>query len=323
MSKIHLIDNFRELIENGLHKNEIMKKLNISERTYYRWKKKINYEKPNPPTLNRAIDDIIKTKKEIFEYEKNKELYYNGIPIKFKEDKKIGIIFMGDPHLDNPKTDLELFEKHMKLAKETDDVYLIGLGDYLDNWVGYLSKLFSEHHITQDEALAIIKYYFEDVHFLAAIVGNHDKWNLFEIYFREIIGEDTIIGDEIRLKLQFPSNEFTIRMRHSFSGRSQYNPAFPAVKQAIFNLPDDIICMGHTHQLGYQIWPQPYRKLSHCFVVGSYKRYDEYAKKFMTHDTNLSPAVFAIVDPKDKSLDNIKIFFDVEKGIEFFKKIKD
>jgi len=311
-------NRFCKLLEQGKERDEILLELGIAERTYYTWRKKAKYEQIKPPQLKREIDDIIKVRKEIFKYEKQKDQYFSNVPIKFKENKAIGILFMGDPHLDNQATDLELFEKHLELARKNENVFIIGLGDYLDNWVGYLSKLFAKHSITQEEAFALLKYYFDNLHILACVLGNHDVWNLFEVYFREVLGEECIVAEDIRLNLQFPNDtNVTIRMRHSFSGRSQYNPAFPLVKQAIFNKPDDIICMGHTHQFGYQMYVQPDNKISHCFVVGSYKRFDEYGKKFMTHDTNITPAVLAVINPSDSSFDRIKLFLDIEKGIEY------
>lgn len=311
---------FKTLINKNKSKVEILKELNISERTYYYWRKELQYEVKAPPKLERAVEDIIKVKKEVFNYEKEKENYYNGVPINFKSDKPIAIIFMGDTHLDNPATDLELFEKHLDLAREQDDVFLVGLGDYLDNWVGYLAKLFAKQQISQEEAISLLKYYFKDTHYLACVLGNHDLWNNFELYFKEIM-PNTIISNEMRLRLKFPSNEVTIRMRHTFKGKSQYNPAFPLVKQAIFNLPDDIICMGHTHQSGYQLYPLPDGRYSHCFVVGSYKRYDEYGKSLQTHDTNHSPAFLVIINPKLKK-NYISVFYDIEDGMEYFKGLK-
>jgi UDP-2,3-diacylglucosamine pyrophosphatase LpxH len=324
MYKKTTFETFKHLLNEGKTKKEILQSLPISERTYYYWKKKLSYNVPEIPK-DRGIKEVIKLKKEIFKNISKKENYYKEVPVKFESAKPIGLLFMGDPHIDNPATDLSLFETHLNLAKSNEDVYVLGMGDYLDNWVGYLSKMFNEQHITFEEGIELIKYYFKNVPFLAMILGNHDLWERMGYFFKEIFDDQTIIGEDIRLKLQWQDcDPVFIHIRHAFKGKSQYNPAFPLVKQAVFNYREDIIAMGHMHQTGYQIYPQPEGYISHCFVVGSYKRYDNYGKSLMTHETNLAPAIFVTIEPYQEKtkLDRIKVFFDVFEGINYLNYLK-
>ena len=321
--------NYKELFKQfkGLvgkaDKSEIISQLGISERTYYYWRKKVKIEVERAPEKPRNVSNLINYHKDNFKYKEKSSRYYDNIPVTLPNEP-CGFLLMGDPHIDNEGTDLEHFERDLKVAKEIDGVYAIGLGDYIDNWVGYLMKLYAKSSITEQEAYDLLEYYFSDVAWLALVVGNHDLFNNGVIHFlKKVVGQDVPLNEFIRLNIKFdgvPDN-LTIHLRHQFKGKSQYNPAFPLIKSAIFNIPDDIIAQGHTHQSGYTIWANPYNYLSHCIVVGSYKKVDSFGKQVSLLNQNHFPSALAVVNPElpRENHDRIKIFFDIEHGVNYLK----
>ena len=315
-----LFEKFKEIAKVKT-KAEVLAELGISDRTYYYWRKKANISIDEAPKKPRNISKLIEHHKENFSFKEKSDYYYDNIPVTLPNEP-CGFLLLGDPHLDNEGTDLEKFEKDIKVAKETDGVYAVGLGDYIDNWVGYLSKLYAKSSITEEDAYDLIKYYFSDIAWLALVVGNHDLFNNGLVYFlRQTVGDNVPLSEFIRLNVKFEGVEdnVTVHLRHQFNGKSQYNPAFSLVKQAIFNMPDDILAQGHTHQSGYTVWANPHKYLSHCLVVGSYKKVDSFGKKVSLFNQNHFPSVLVVINPAlpKTNHDRIKVFFDIEQGAKY------
>ena len=323
-----LFEQFKEVVKSKA-KADILAELGISERTYYYWRKKVNINIDEAPKKPRNVSKLIEHHKENFSFKEKSNYYYDNIPVTLPNEP-CGFLLLGDPHIDNEGADLAHFERDIKIAKEVDGVYAIGLGDYIDNWVGYLMKLYAKSSITEQDAYDLLEHYFSDVAWLALVVGNHDLFNSGVIHFlKRIVGEDVPLNEFIRLNVRFEGviDNVTVHLRHQFNGRSQYNPAFPLVKQAIFNMPDDILAQGHTHQSGYTVWANPYKYLSHCLVVGSYKKVDSFGKQVSLLNQNHFPSVLVVINPElsRQNHDRIKVFFDIEQGakyLEFLRRTK-
>lgn len=61
--------------------------------------------------------------------------------IHLADDKPYAMFFLGDPHLDNPGTDLALWERWIAPLNYRKHVHGFGLGDWLDNWLRVLGHL--------------------------------------------------------------------------------------------------------------------------------------------------------------------------------------
>jgi hypothetical protein len=66
------------------------------------------------------------------------------IPIRIKVDGPIGIAHFGDPHVDDDGTNIELLEQHVKVVNATDGLFAANVGDYRNNWVGRLARLWAD-----------------------------------------------------------------------------------------------------------------------------------------------------------------------------------
>lgn len=245
----------------------------------------------------------------------------------------IGLLCLGDLHVDDPGCNWPLLERHTQLAVETDGLYCAAVGDLQNAWVGRLARLYGNQSTSAREAWALVEWWTravaEKLVFISA--GNHDAWartvNNIDPLAWIASQQGTIYGNNgARVALCLPDGErIVINCRHDFTGRSQYNPAHGVVKAAMFGHRDDLLLAGHTHQFGYSPIKCPSTgKVSHAIRLASYKVIDEYALERGFPDANVSEACVAIYDPlTDDPRHRIHIDFNVERGAWTLTKLRE
>ncbi len=308
-----------KVISKYAPRDEVIKELGISMRTYYQWLKmdKIKVEEKPKNYDTKQFESL---RKMVYKEKKAKEDYRAGVKVDFEDNKPIAIMHFGDMHLDSDGTDLELIYKHIKILRETEGVYGGNIGDVTNNWVGFLGRLHGEQHTTIEQSIKLIEDTLGGCPWLYTILGNHDKWNGGDYIVKKAVNTG-VIGEDIRLELTFPNKTMTsIHARHHFKGSSMYNQAQGSVKESLMGARDDIIVHGHIHSLGYSIMPQAeILKLSHCLSLGSYKVIDSFKTMMGFRETNLSPCTVTVIDPRlpQHHVDRVKVFFDAEVGVNY------
>ena len=234
--------------------------------------------------------------------------------------KPLGILHLGDLHLDDDGVDLDMLNNHLEIAK-ANGLLLGNLGDSLNNWVGGLAKLYGKQTTTVEQALKMLKDFLRNNKFLYTIVGNHDKWNEGRYLLEEYLDGNGFVGEDIRLELVFPNdNSVTIHARHSFAGQSSFNTAHGALRHALFNRKSDLIIQGHLHSTGYGLVKDVETGATcHCVAVGTYKMFDDYRESQGFRDNNISPCVVTIINPylAYAHPDKLKIFYDPSEGVDY------
>ena len=88
-----------------------------------------------------------------------------------------GVALVGDPHVDDPGTDIRLLQSHVALFQQHDRLLPIGIGDYHNNWIGRLARLYAEQSTSAAEALVLVEWLVRSTRWLALVGGNHDLWS--------------------------------------------------------------------------------------------------------------------------------------------------
>lgn len=247
------------------------------------------------------------------------------INVRIKIDGPIGIVHGGDPHLDDPGSDIELIEAHCKIIQKTEGLFGANVGDLHNNWVGRLAHLHSQQSTSAREAWALVEWYIKATDWLYIIRGNHDCWTGAGDPLNWMTQGANGVHEDwgARLNLQFPnSKEVRINARHDFSGHSMWNTAHGPAKAVQMGWRDHILTCGHLHVSGYQVLKCPSTGLvSHAIRCGSYKRHDRYAREKGLPDQNIFPAAVTIIDPTRADDDPrlVTTIFDVEQGAEFLR----
>lgn len=234
----------------------------------------------------------------------------------------IGIAHGGDPHLDDPGTNIALIERHVDLVNRTEGLFAANVGDLQNGWIGRLARLYAEQSTSAAEAWVLVEWFVRSQQFLYLIKGNHDCWagsgDPLNWMLRSSPG--VVESDGARMNLKFPNRrEVRINARHDFKGHSQWNPVHGPAKAAQMGWRDHILIAGHLHISGYNLLKDPSTGLiSHAIRVASYKTHDRYADQLGLPDQNISECVVTVIDPDatdERRL--VTVFMDPEEGADY------
>lgn len=247
------------------------------------------------------------------------------IPITITTDGPIGIAHMGDPHVDDDGTDIDLLRRHVDIINGTPGLFAGNVGDYSNNWVGRLARLYGQQSLSAAEAWVLVEWLVRSVRWLYLVGGNHDLWSGAGDPIKWMARQARVQyeANGMRLGLTLPSGRvIRVNARHDFSGRSQWNTAHGPGKAAQLGWRDHILTCGHTHVSGYQTVRDPSSGLiSHALRVGSYKTFDRFAEERGLPNQTFMVCPVTVIRPQFADDDNrlVTVFYDPETGAEFLK----
>lgn len=245
------------------------------------------------------------------------------IRVKVKIDGPFGVMHMGDPHVDDDGTDIALLQRHVAIVNKTEGLFGANVGDFSNNWVGRLARLYGEQSLSAQEAWVLVEWLIKSTDWLYLVGGNHDVWSGASDPIKWMSRQANTLYEHhgARLGLQCPNGrEIRINARHDFKGHSQWNTAHGPSKAAQMGWRDHILTCGHTHVSGYQVIKDPATGLiSHCLRVASYKTHDRYADEKGLPNQNIFVAPVTIIDPRFEDDDprQVTVLFDPEEAAEY------
>jgi hypothetical protein len=282
-----------------------------------------DFEFDDLPSELPTAAELIKLRKAQFQRKTQAKEARHLVPVRVKIAGPFGLALPGDPHVDDDGTDIALLEAHVDIINRTEGLLAGNIGDYSNNWIGRLARLYGQQATSAAQAWVLVEWYVRAVPWLFLLGGNHDLWSgdgdPIKWMARQARVQYEANGMRLGLTLQ---NGRVIRVngRHDFSGKSQWNTAHGPAKAAQLGWRDHVLVCGHTHQSGYQILRDPASGLiSHAIRVGSYKTFDRYAEEKGLPNQTISPCVVVVVQPDaaDDSPRLITVFQDVETGADF------
>lgn len=247
------------------------------------------------------------------------------IPVTVRIDGPFGIAHFGDPHVDDDGTDLALLSRHVAVVNKTDGLFAGNVGDFTNNWIGRLARLYAEQSLSAKEAWVLCEWLIRELDWLYLIGGNHDAWSGGGDPIQWMAGQSAALYEMsgARLELHTPSGRrIRINARHDFKGHSQWNTAHGPAKAAQMGWRDHILTCGHTHTSGYQVLRDPATGLiSHALRVGSYKTYDRYAEEKGLPNQTIFVCPVTIIQPQygDDDPRLVTTMFDPEVAADFLR----
>jgi hypothetical protein len=228
---------------------------------------------------------------------------------------------MGDPHIENPGTDFNLLESHLKLVKARQNYIFAGnIGDLQDNWIGKLERLYAETTINSKETWNLVEWMIEYIDWTWLRRGNHDLWSGRNDPLNWIIQgqtDDKVWGG--RIGFVHPNgSETRLNASHDFPGHSMFNPIHALKREILHGYRDHIIAAGHRHS-GADA-RDTIADLNVVMVrVSGYKVSDQFRLEKGFKIRPLHPSALVIVDPdqSDNSPDRVWVAPSVETGVDY------
>ncbi len=276
------------------------------------------YLPPELPDERPTTPDLLRSRSQRFERLAEAKEAKRLIQVPVVVDGPIGIAHFGDPHVDDDGTNILALQRHVALINKTPGLLAGNVGDYHNNWVGRLARLYGEQSTSAQDAWQLVEWLIKACPWLYLVSGNHDLWSGSGDPLQWIARQVPTLHQAhgVRLNLTLPSGrQVRVNARHDFKGHSQWNTAHGPAKAAQMGWRDHILTCGHTHVSGYQVVRDPATRLiSHAIRVGSYKTYDRYADELGLPDQNIFVCPVTIIQPQyaDDDPRLISVFFDPE-----------
>lgn len=266
------------------------------------------------------IDELIARRRKAFERKAKAAEARRWFEIGMKETKPYGVLWFGDPHLDNEGCNWPLLERHLAVARQPG-VYGANVGDTTDNWpwTGRLAKLWADADISDKSAKKLAEWFMFDagVRWLVWLVGNHDAWNGGGDFYRRMGAHAVPVIDwRAQFVLSHPTGIFTrVDAAHGRKGSSIYNPSHGSIRAAKFGETADLFVTGHIHSFGLTHYEDADRRhTSWLAQVRGYKFDDGFAWVNGFAEYQHGAAILSVIDPQTGK---ITCFADPEEGAEW------
>jgi len=276
---------------------------------------------PTGPVLE-SVDDLIARRIEHFD--KGIAWYGSESVIEIDDPLPIGIVHVGDPHLDDDGTDLRAVRDVVDILRRTEGFYGACVGDYLNNWGPKHAHLWPQQGTTADEAWKLCEWFLTSVpRWAYLLLGNHD---LFSgpgsgalPYILRGVDCAASAPHEARLRVMFPVGDpIRIWARHSWPGRSMWNVLHGQVRGALMGgYPADVMIGGHTHNWGDATLERPNDGVTRLVQVGTFKRRDDYAASHGYQPNCHGAACVTILNPTAAGPGRVRVLWDVAEGAEY------
>lgn len=223
------------------------------------------------------------------------------------EMRPVALICIGDMHFGNKGTRYDLIQRDMDLIEQTDGVFALGMGDYVDNF-----KVNSKSASGLYGAIEPNPEYQEDwaarrmgmtSKWVGLVDGNHDDRNFQNaglssstIAIAERLGVPAFSQAGVGVQMHVGEQSYLAIAKHNFRGMSGVNKGSEA-RRMWDEWPwhwenADIVCLAHTHEPHVEIPQRKGRPVVYA-RSGTYKQSDSYAEH-KGYRSGYGPSVFIL-----------------------------
>lgn len=281
---------------------------------------------PDFPAPDLPIEQILDLMEERVKLRKKSYEAHTWFPVSINDNRPIGILWFGDPHIDDNGCDLELLRHYARLCKATQGLYGANIGDTTNNWSGRLSALYAKQDASLKTARRLAEWFMLDsgIQWLLWLIGNHDAWGdgaeILAMMAAKHKTQKIICHDwEARFVLKFKNGtEVRVNAAHDFAGNSMWNPLHGAVKAAKQGDRIDLLVCGHKHNWAVSQWELGSQQTIPTMIrVKGFKTFDDYAMKLGHYEQKEGSAILTIIDPTKEGAGRITPHVDVDAGVEY------
>lgn len=276
------------------------------------------YTPPDLPPMEMDVEEEMD--RAIAEFERRRAADAARRWMRFEVDGRdpFALVYVGDPHLDDPHTDLGMLRRHVRIMEETERMWAVGLGDYVNGWVGRLTRKYADQPATERGAYARAKWLFSRPIWWMLIKGNHCAWQGGGNPLDWMLDDAAVplVEWEARFTVGSPSHDWKTWAAHDFPGSSQWNILHGPQKRAMMTgaVADLFVC-GDKHCYGVLHTQHEHTGNPYWLArARGYKMQDDYARQLGFGEMTMGHSIVAVHDPRDGS---IQCFDDVQRGADY------
>jgi len=267
------------------------------------------------------IEDVIEHLHARFKQKKRHRESKKWININMKSNKPIGLLWLGDPHIDDKYCDWDQLKHHLDIVQKNDNIYGCSLGDQQNNWIGRLSRLYGEQDTSHKTAWRLVEWLITEMNPLILIGGNHDMWSGAGDPLRWISEPHTVFEDwEARIQLNFPNGTYSrIHAAHDMPGHSQFNALHAQGKMARLKGTADLYISGHRHNWALsQIELVEQESTAWLARARGFKYHDTFAYVKGFEQQKFGQSILQVIDPEDTNpVSRVQCFADPAQGARY------
>ena len=279
------------------------------------------FDIPELPNPEAPIEDVIDAASKQFEQRYAARLAREWMPININIRGPYALAFVGDPHLDDDGCNWPLLRRDLTIINETPGLFGVGMGDYLNNWVGRLTRLYGAQNASQHTGWRMVDWFLHHVDWTLLLKGNHDMWSGSNDPLDWLFNGSASMA-EWQAKVRFVNPDgHTVKLNaaHSFKGHSQWNPLHGPVKAAKFSGQADIYVQGHHHEWASFQTEDGNGKSYWALKARGYKYVDQYADVHGFDSQKHGASIIAIIDPERTGPSMVQCFADIAEGAALLK----
>lgn len=281
---------------------------------------------PEIPSDEIEIDELWDHLERRYEKRLERHLAAEWMEFKMKAEGPFALAFVGDPHVDDGGTDVKLLRRDIKLMEEVPYLWGVGLGDWTNNWIGRLSRIYASQEVSKPQAWQLAadiisrkKTGTNKSIWWLLIKGNHDLWSGTDDPLDWMERGGAVLEKwEAKFAIKCPNGkEFRVWAAHDFPGNSIYNPNHGGMRKALFSgISADLYISGHRHN-----WAlfnnEDYETGKPYWVARArgYKFIDEYAKRLGFGSQIYGATITAVIDPSSNY--SMHCYADMEEAVDF------
>lgn len=312
----------RETLQASIrrHENAIGERI---ERPYTRPIPSSMVEAPEIPSGDVPIEDVISAQRERHRLMQERAVAHNWPVVKVRSELPIGVMWFGDPHLDDNGCNWALLERHVDLCRTVPGIVGANIGDTTNNWSGRLTRLYADQDTSAATALRLIRWFLCEagIDWLVWLQGNHDLWGQGAELIRLMNPGHVFMADwQARFRLEFPNGrQVRIHAAHDFPGHSMWNSLHGAQRAAHMRAEADLYIAGHKHSWALHQEESATRDFVYWLArARGYKHVDSYADQLGYDSQREGSSILAVVDPSPRAASGlVRCFADPEDGAEY------
>lgn len=276
---------------------------------------------PQFPEDDIPVTDLIDGMAKRYEQKANYQKAFKWFPVRMNENKPVGVVFVGDPHVDDDGCNWPLLRRDCEIMS-CPGIYAINIGDVNNNWAGRLTHLYANQETSKKTAWKLSKWLLRDsgIRWLAWLDGNHGAWGDGSQIAREMNIAHIPMSDwQAQLKLVFKDWECRIWAAHDFAGHSMWNTLHASQKAAHMKDWAHIYASGHKHNWALHQEESASKDFVYWLArTRGYKFIDDHAERFGHQSQKYGASIMAVINPLSRDdVTRIQCFADLEQGADY------